>query len=167
MTRYPETRDECRASILAKVYQLVQAVESDINEHGNAEFVARQLEYDVREYFKLDRWKPTPINDGLKARVPLNQPVTLEIIHHRESADGRRLVQGTLTEIGNQYRPADGARFMIIPRRCRNPRTHWYRASAGTAIRIWRGYVEEGQLDSTPTLYELEIAEPIPYPPTP
>ncbi|MDP9766110.1 hypothetical protein [Deinococcus enclensis] len=153
---YPQTRDEYRAAILFQIYQLVQAVEADNpGEHHTAQWTARNLHNDVREYFNAERWKPRPVYDGIRALVPLDTPLTLLIVHHQEHANGnQRFVQGRVDAISTVYQPSDGATFSVIPRGCRKPCQYAYWARAGASLTIWPGWVPETRLKEVTPLYE-------------
>jgi hypothetical protein len=159
---YPQTRQEYRASIMQDIYQLVQQIETDRDEHGQAESLARGLHYSVREYFNAERWKPTPIFDGLRDRVTLGTPLSLLIVHH-DGHNGRQFVQGRVTALHSQHRPFDGAQFEIVPRGCRNPRRYSYRAGAGAFITAFPGYVPETRLEQVRPLYHHAASPPIQY----
>lgn len=152
---YPQTRDEYRARILHDIFRLVQCIEADQGDHGSAEHLARGIHSNVREYFNRERWKPTPVHEGIRARVPLGSPLPLLIQHHG-GEDGRRTVQGRLQAIHHPPRPYDGAEFEIVPRGCRKPRRYWYRAGAGAALTVYPGWIEGRELERTRPLYEHE-----------
>lgn len=158
MSKYPQTREEYRAAIMFQIYQLVQAVEADDpGEYNNTQWVARNLHNDVREYFNADRWRPRPIYDGIRARVPLETPLSLLITYHREhDHDNARFVQGRLVEISPVYQPRDGATFKIIPKGCRNPRTYSYHAGWGASLTIWPGHVPQTGKAGVKPLYDHE-----------
>lgn len=159
---YPQTRDEYRARIMQDIFKLVQYIESDLSEHSSAEALARGLHYDVREYFNAQRWKPTPVYDGLRGRVTLETPLSLLIVHH-DGQNGRQFVQGRVTALHSQHRPFDGAQFEIVPKGCRNPRHYSYRAGAGAAITIYAGHVAETRLEAVRPLYHHAALPPIRY----
>lgn len=155
------SREDYRKRILYAVFKLVQMVEADDDQW--AESLARGIHYDVREYFNQSRWKPTPVYDGIKALLPLDEPLTLLVYHHREGANGRQFVQGRIFKLNPTYSPYDGARLEIIPRSCRNPRIFDYRAGLTASLTVWRGHVPEGALERTPPLYHHETLPPIEY----
>lgn len=150
---YPQTRDEYRTAIMETIFRLVGLIEADHNEHGSAEHLARGLHYDVREYFNEGRWRPTPVYDGICARVPLASPLTLLIQSH-DGENGRRTIQGKVQAIHHPGRPSDGAEFLIVPRGCRNARRYWYRVGVGAALTVYPGWVEGQQLGRTRPLYD-------------
>ncbi|MFC5849629.1 hypothetical protein [Deinococcus petrolearius] len=159
---YPQTRDEYRARIMADIFKLVQHIESDFNEYSTAETLARGLHFDVREYFNAERWKPTPVYDGLRDRVTLGTPLSLLIVHHG-GHNGRQFVQGRIIDLHSQARPFDGAQFEIVPKGCRNPRRYSYRAGVGASITVYPGHVPETWLEQVRPLYHHAAEPPIQY----
>ena len=159
---YPQTRQEYRARIVQDIFKLVQQIEADYDEHGSAERLARGLHSDVREYFNAERWKPTPVYDGLRDRVTLGTPLSLLIVHHGGQG-GRQFVQGRVTALHGQARPFDGAQFEVVPRGCRNPRRYSYRAGVGASITVYPGCVPEMRLEQVCPLYHHAAAPPIGY----
>ena len=159
---YPQTREEYRAAILANICRLVAQVEADQNEYGSAESLARSLHHDVREFFDETRWKPNPVYDGITARVPLGQPLTLLIVHH-DGPNGRCFVQGRVQAIHHPGRPSDGAVFEVVPKGCRNVRRHRYAVMVGAALTIYPGWVEETRLEHTRPLYDHAAIPPVRY----
>lgn len=157
---YPQTRDEYRAQIMQDVCKLISLVESDWNEHQTAEALARGLHYDVREYFNMDRWKPTPVYAGICTRVPTDQPLTL-FIHHHDGVNGRQIVQGRITAIKSPYRPNDGAEFEIVPRGCRKVRKYFYWPGVGASLSVCAGWVEAAQPEGAGALYHHEMLPPV------
>lgn len=155
------SREDYRKRILHDIFKLVQMVEADDDQW--AESVARAIHYDVREYFNQNRWRPTPVYDGIRALLPLEEPLTLLIYHHREGANGRKFIQGRITKIDPVYSPDDGARLEFIPRGCRNPRTIGYRAGSAASLTVWRGLVPEAALARVQPLYHHETLPPIQY----
>jgi hypothetical protein len=158
------SREDYRTGIREGLYRLAGLVEADFDPHDQAVVLARSLHYEVREYFNSQRWKATPVYDGICARVPLEVPVTLLIIHHREHARGREWVQGKLQAIHSPHRPNDGAEFVMVPRRCRRSRTYHYRAWVGAELSVYPGFVDEsgddGPRHPTP-LYQHAAMPPI------
>jgi len=162
MTQLPQTRDEYRARLMHDIFRLVQHIEADDNEHSSAESLARGIGYDVREYFNVQRWKPSPVHEGICARVPLEQPLTLLMQFH-DGENGRRILQGRIQVIRHPGRPHDGAEFEIIPRGCRKARRYWYRAGPGAALTVYPGWLEGRELERRRPLYEHEAAPRIEY----
>ncbi|AFZ69777.1 hypothetical protein [Deinococcus peraridilitoris] len=160
MTHYPKTREEYKAAILEQVTRLMgHVLADDPGEHSQAEYIAKQIHYDVRELFNKERWKPTPILDGIRARVPLNERVTL-LIHRHDERNGRTFEQGIITAIHSAQSHRDGAAFDFVPRGCRKPRRYYYHANQGSCLKVFRGYVsEEAAATVTPL---LEFA-PLPF----
>lgn len=159
---YPQTRDEYRARLMHDIFRLVQHIEADDNEHYTAESLARSLHSDVREYFNTERWKPCPVYEGICARVPLDQPLTL-LMQLYDGPEGRRTIQGRVQAIRHPGRPSDGAEFEVIPKGCRKARRYWYKAGRGAALAVYSGWLEEGALERTRPLYEHEAAPRIEY----
>ncbi|GMA17025.1 hypothetical protein GCM10025871_33560 [Deinococcus metallilatus] len=159
---FPQTRDEYRARIMEDLFRLVQHIEADDNEHSRAEALARGLHYDVREFFNRARWKPTPVYDGLRARVPLGSPLTLLIQFHG-GEDGRRTVQGRVQAIHHPGSSNDGAEFLIVPKGCRSPRRYWYRVGVESALTVYPGWIAGQALERTRPLYDHAVTPPVRY----
>jgi hypothetical protein len=155
---YPKTRSEYRARIMQDVCRLVSMVEADHNEHSSAEALARGLHYDVREFFDADRWRPTPVFDGICAHVPQGQPLTL-CFQAYEGEEGRHVLQGRVTVIRPPGRPQDGAEFELVPRGCRKARRWWYRAGVGASVAVYAGFIEAAQRDRVQPLYHHETLQ--------
>ncbi|WP_420594313.1 hypothetical protein [Deinococcus sp.] len=62
----PETRDEYRHQLLFGLYQLVQAIETD-DDTASPVSLAQRLHHDARQYVDRERWRPTPVYDGVTA----------------------------------------------------------------------------------------------------
>lgn len=159
---YPTTRSEYRAQIMQDVCRLVGMIEADHNEHGRAEALARGLHYSVREFFETDRWRPTPVYQGICAHVPQGQPITLCLQYH-DGPDGRRVIQGRITAIRPPGRPQDGAEFELVPRGCRKARRWWYRAGVGASLAVHPGFVEAALREQVQPLYHHETRPPVQY----
>ena len=159
---YPKTRDEYRAQIMRDVCQLVGMIEADHGEYNSAEALARGLHYSVREFFDADRWKPTPVFEGICARVPQGQPLTL-CFQAYEGEEGRHVMQGRVTAIRPPGRPNDGAEFELVPRGCRNARRWWYRAGVGASLVIYSGFVEAARREQVQPLYRHETMPRVEY----
>lgn len=158
---FPTTCDEYRQRLMHDIFKLVQMIEADDDAHCGAEALARGVHFDVREYFYAQRWQPTPIHEGIQARVPLNEPLPLLMVHHTGEG-GRHFIQGKIVNIQAPPRPGDGAGFEIVPKGCRLPRRFQYRVGGGAALTVWRGFVSDSALPGTP-LYHHETLPPIRY----
>lgn len=158
---FPTTRDEYRQRLMHDIFRLVQMIEADDNFHCGAEALARGVHFDVREYFHAQRWQPIPVYEGIQAHVPLNEPLTLLMVHYAGEG-GRRFIQGKIVNIQSPPRPGDGAGFEIVPKDCRLPRRFHYRVGEEAALTVWRGFVSESLMPGTP-LYHHETLPPIRY----
>ena len=78
MTTYPKTREEYKAAILHNIYRLVQALELD-DDRDSPTWTAQSIHHDTREYFNAERWKPRPVNEGIRAKLPVGEVLTFRI----------------------------------------------------------------------------------------
>jgi len=158
---FPTTRNEYRQRQVHDIFRLVQMIEADDNFHCGAEALARGVHFDVRESFHAQRWQPIPVYEGIQARVPLNEPLPLLMVHHAGEGS-RRFVQGKFVNIQSSPRPGDGAGFEIVPIGCRLPRRFQSCVGGKAALTVWRGFVSESALPGMP-LYHHETLPPIGY----
>lgn len=164
MTKYPETRGEYKAAILHNIYRLVQALELDDPSVYPAG-IAQSIHHDTREFFNADRWKPRPVFDSARARIPLGEVLTFRVQHwlpvpgddQGDERPGYVFVTGQLEEIsGVPYSHDDGACFHIVPLGKRKSREHTYRVGYGRSLKVWKGRLTEAQASARPPFFEHE-----------
>ena len=156
MTHVPKTREAYQAAILEQVARLMSCVLCGQSECREAEALARQIHSDVREFFDVARWKPTPVYEGVRAHVPLHERVTLLIRHH-DGQDGHTILRGQVTEIGPLGHGQDGAAFGFVPHRHRKTRRLYYRPEVpGASLKVYRGLVGETAVGRLRPLFENE-----------
>lgn len=167
MKRYPETREEYKSAILHNIYRLVQALETD----DDSEYptgIAQSVHYDTREYFNAERWKPRPVHEGIRARIPAGEVLTFRIQHWLPEPGNERpgytFLTGRLLEICDvAYSREDGARFKVIPTGKRNPREYTYRVAFSTSLKVWQGKLTPEQAQARTPLYEHQLILPVQY----
>jgi len=159
---YPKTRDEYRDAIVFDLGRLMQAVLVDDPTLCRAEFTARSLHQNVREYFCAERWKPTPVFEGVQARVPLGERLSIFVQYHDFDNQGQDRVQGVITRFGGPSTGSDGVVIHYVPARCRNERTINFTVRPGTRLCIYAGYVTGEDARTLKPLYEYEQPRPRP-----
>ena len=161
------SRDEYKPALLLSIYQLVQAIETD-DDSTHPTWVARSIHQGTREYFNAERWKPSPVYDGIMARIPTGEVLTPHLQQWRAEPgeDPRRSQQwitGKVLEIHSLYRPNDGARFEIVPSGKRKPCSVQYRAATSTSLKVWTGRLTPEQAEARAPFYDHETIPPMQY----
>lgn len=167
MTTYPKTREEYKAAILHNIYRLVQALELD-DDRDSPTWTAQSIHHDTREYFNAERWKPRPVNEGIRAKLPVGEVLTFRIQKWTPEAGdprpGHQFVTGRLVEIRDLYYSRDdGANFQVVPTGKRNPREYSYRVACGQSLKVWRGKLTETEAAARTPLYEHEKIPTVQY----
>ncbi|QLG13329.1 hypothetical protein HLB42_20605 (plasmid) [Deinococcus sp. D7000] len=163
----PSSRDEYKKNLLLNIYQLVQATLTD-DDSIHPTWVANSIHSDTREYFNAERWKPSPVYDGILTRIPTGEVLTLHIrMWQAETpADEERCQQwvtGRVVKIESLYRPDDGARFGLVPTGKRKPRSFQYRATVSSSLKVWQGRLTPQQAQAREPFYHHETIPPVQY----
>ncbi len=162
-----DSRNEYKQALLLSIYQLVQAIETD-DDSAHPTYVAQSIHNDTREFFNAERWKPSPVYDGITVRIPVGEVLTLHLrLWQPETpADEERSQQwvtGKVVKIHRLYRPDDGARFDLVPTGKRNPRSFQYRATVSSSLKVWRGRLTPQQAQAHEPFYHHETTAPVQY----
>ncbi|MDV6376377.1 hypothetical protein [Deinococcus arenicola] len=163
----PNSRDGYKQSLLLDIYKLVQAIETDDSSNYPTS-LAQSIHSDTREYFNAERWKPSPVYEGILTRIPTGEVVTLHIrMWQAETPEDEQRCQqwvtGKVVKIERLYRPDDGARFGLVPTGKRNPRSFQYRAVVSSSLKVWRGKLTPQQAQARKPFYHHETIPPVQY----
>ena len=161
----PNTRDECKQSLLLSIYKLVQAIETD-DDGQHPTWLANSIHSDTREYFNAERWKPSPVYEGILTRIPTGEVLTLHIrMWQAETPEDEERSQqwgtGKVVKIESLYRPADGARFGLMPTGKRKPRSFQCRAAVFASLKVWKGKLTPQQAQAREPFYRHETLPPV------
>ncbi|GEM49658.1 hypothetical protein [Deinococcus cellulosilyticus] len=151
-----ETREQKLMNLkrdLCQLYSLLE-LDSPTLKHEMRD-LGRSIEYGVRYITEDYNYKTTPILDGLRARIPLGEPITLMLYSGQEEDRHERIHQCVIQQITGYCEGCERITFEVVRRRCRKPERKYYHAFRGQGLTIWRGYVDPARTSAKP-LYDFE-----------